>query len=156
MGMKIDPTTCKPEEVWAIEIDSSESIGRRTDSGSDDPWITGNWGAWRADDEVTPLYRLVPELSDADTLRKAAAVMADLGWVSTGIELKKEADYLDSLAAKAALEELVVSAVEKALVDTAREFENALGVDLADLDAHGLAVAAVKAASGFLNPEEDQ
>lgn len=147
VGMKIDPATCKPDETWVVRLlDGTECVGFRGDPESHLSWFATEEYEWTTDKDVTPLYRLVPELSDADTLRNAAGIVRDIGWGGMAEDLEGEAKLLDGAEVKSDFKAAVIRAVEEAIEDTARKFEAAFGFYFVEgIDAHALAVAAVDA-----------
>ncbi|GAC81666.1 hypothetical protein SAMN04488550_4180 [Gordonia malaquae] len=128
--MSIDPTTCKPDDVFRIRVGDRVFVGERVDPEDYLQWrLNRPASVWVRDVDVTVLHRLVPEVDDVvdaeveedwTILRKAADAILHSGYDPTTLTTVLDvADYLTGQAGR--IEADHRAAQEKAAADAARE-----------------------------------
>lgn len=126
----IDPTTCKPDDVFRIRVGDRVFVGERVDPEDYLQWrLNRPASVWVRDVDVTVLHRLVPESDDVvdaeveedwTILRKAADAILHSGYDPTTLTTVLDvADYLTGQAGR--IEADHRAAQEKAAQDVARE-----------------------------------
>lgn len=65
MTIQLDPTTCKPDDVFRIRVGDRVFVGERVDPEDYLQWrLNRPASVWARDEDVTVLHRLVPEADD--------------------------------------------------------------------------------------------
>ncbi len=130
MTIQLDPTTCKPDDVFRIRVGDRVFVGERVDPEDYLQWrLNRPASVWVRDVDVTVLHRLVPEVDDVvdaeveedwTILRKAADAILHSGYDPTTLTTVLDvADYLTGQAGR--IEADHRAAQEKAAADAARE-----------------------------------